>query len=251
MSDQLIELLKEQATQIKEYLTNRPKPCVILVGKTGTGKTFCLQYVARQLGFKVWTVDLLVDDVDKLIDRLKLKPLIPTIVHIISAEAVPKPKIVGIINKCKLYNTPIVIETTKPLDIDVCMEVQFYKPKARDVVKLADKLGVTYDKIKTYDDLRQVVLAKYSTMGYEESLSTTKEVEHNLKTGTYTIINDSALSLLLDSAHINFYGKDLYLFIKALQITSKCKRPYPLNGFRVVKPTVISYFLEKLRLIGD
>jgi hypothetical protein len=128
------------------------------------------------------------------------------------------------------------------------MIVQFYKPKARDIAKLANELKIPFDKIKMQDDLRQVVLSQYGSMGYEGEKSTTKDLEQSLRTGKFEEINDTMLSLLLDSAHLNFYGRDLYLFIKSLQVTDKCKRGYPLSGFKVIKPAIISYFLEKLKL---
>jgi len=239
--------LDNQIAQIRDYLTKRTVSCISLVGRPGTGKTAALYHVAEQLGYRVWTVDPLTEDLDKLIERMKLKPMDPTVIHIVSAEAITHSRLEKVVKVAQKTNAFLVLESSEPIGVD-CMEIQFFKPKARDVAKIAEELGIPYDRIKMYDDVRQVIMAKYSSAGYESEKSITKEVEHNLKTGEYNDVNDTMLSLLLDSAHMNFYGKDLYLFVKAIQVADKCKRPYPLNGFKVIKPSIISYFLEKLKL---
>jgi len=240
--------LETQIAQVRDYLTKRPAPCISLVGKPGTGKTSALYYVAEQLGYRVWTVDPLTDDIDKLVERMRLKPLVPTVVHVVSVDTLPHSRIAKLVDAAAKSNTPLVLESNETVGVSECVEIQFYRPKARDVAKIAEELGVPYDKIRMYDDIRQVLLAKYSSMGYDAERSATKQVEHSLKSGTYEGVDDTTLSLLLDSAHLNFYGKDLYLFVKALQVADKCRRPYPLNGFKTTKPTIISYFIEKLKL---
>ena len=240
-------ILQEQMAQIKEYLTRKSWPCLILVGRAGTGKTTALLHVARELNYKVWSIDLLTDDLDKVIWKMKFKPFTTIIIHIASADAVNINILSRIINEAKKHGNLLVLESTRPLGLE-CHEVEFYRPKAREIVKLIEQLNIPFDKVKMHSDLRQVVLSKYGTMGYDEEKTITKIVEQYLKTGRLEEVNDTALSLLLDSAHLNFYGKDLYFFIKTLQVADKCKRPEPLSEFKVVKPVVVSYFLEKLKL---
>ena len=245
----VIDLLQEQILQIKEYLTKKPKPCLILIGKPGTGKTTALYYVAKELGYNVWTIDPMTENLDNVIRKMKFKSLFPIIFHIISVDILPMSKINNIINEAKKNNAFLVLETNIPISHEDCMEVQFYKPKTRDIVKIVNELKIPFEKIKMYNDIRQVILSKYSTMGYDEEKSATKEIEHGLKIGKIEEIDDKKLSLLLDSAHLNFFGKDLYFFIKAIQIADKCKRGEPLTGFKVIKPTIISYYLEKIKLL--
>jgi hypothetical protein len=243
------ELLKEQVAQIAEYLRKRPKPALALVGRTGTGKTAALHIAAKEAGFNVWSVDPLTEDLDAVVERMRLKPIAPTVIHV-SADGLGRSEVRRLVEEAKRYRAFLVLESTKPIEHDDVMEVQFYRPKARDVAKLAEELKIPFENIKMYDDLRQVMLAQHGSMGYEEGRSTTKEVEQGLRRGRFEEVDDRGLSLLLDSAHLNFFGRDLFFFVKAIQAADKCRRPEPLSGFRVVKPTVVSYFLEKLKLSG-
>jgi vacuolar-type H+-ATPase subunit F/Vma7 len=241
-------MLQAQIAQIKEYLTKRPKPALILVGKPGTGKTFALTKAVEDLHYKLWTVDPLTEDLDEVSEKMRLRPIAPTVIHIPSAETLSRKEVSKLIEGAKRFRAFLVLESTEPMDHEDLMRVDFYKPRARDVVKIAEELKIPFDKIKMHNDIRQVVLAQFGSTGYEEERSATKETERALRTGKYEEVNDTMFSLLLDSAHLNFFGKDLFFFVKAIQVADKCKRGYPLEGFRAVKPTVVSYFLEKLKL---
>jgi hypothetical protein len=247
----LIEgLLKEQVAQIAEYLARRPKPALALVGRTGTGKTAALHIAAKEVGFNVWSVDPLTDDLSVVVERMKLKPIVPTMIHVSAADELGRSEVRMLVEAAKRHRAFLVLESTRPIEHEDVMEVQFYKPKARDVARLAEELKIPFENIKMYDDLRQVMLAQHGSMGYEEGRSTTKEVEQGLRRGRFEEADDRGLSLLLDSAHLNFFGRDLFFFVKAIQAADKCKRPEPLSGFKVVKPTIVSHFLEKLKLSG-
>ena len=245
LDDKSIELLfSTQIAQLMDFITKKTGVCAILIGPPGSGKTAALNYVAGKLGYSLWTVDPLIDeDLDGVLKQIKLKPLIPTILHVL-ADHLSRGDINKLVKASKATSYVVVLEATSNIETE-CVEIHFYRPRARDVVKVMERLGLKPGEVKMYTDLRQ--LSKYSD-GYEVDRSLTKTLEAGLKTGQYDTVNDSALSLLLDSAHLNFYGRDLYFFVKAIQVADKCKRPHPLSGFKTVKPTIISYFLEKLKL---
>jgi tRNA uridine 5-carbamoylmethylation protein Kti12 len=251
LDDKSIELLfNTQIAQLTDFITKRTGLCATLSGPPGTGKTVTLYYVAKKLGYRVWTVDPVIDqDIDKVLESLKFKPLSPTILHVL-IDGLARSEIEKILKASKTSSYVVVLETTNNIET-TCVEIKFYKPRARDVVKVIESIGLKPDQVKMFIDLRQLVFAKYGTLGYETDKSLTKTLEESLKTGVYSEMSDSALLLLLDSAHINFFGRDLYFFVKALQIADKCKRPHPLNGFKSVKPTIISYYLEKLKLVNE
>jgi len=244
LNDKSVELLfNTQIAQLMDFITKKTETCAILVGPPGTGKTITLNYVARRLGYRVWTVDPVIDqDIDKVLGAIRFKPLTPTILHVL-VDGLTKSEIEKVVKASRDTSYVVVLEATTNVEA-TCIEVRFYKPRARDVVKVMEEMGIKPDQVKMFSDLRQLVFAKYGTLGYDTEKSLTKTLEESLKTGTYSETSDSALLLLLDSAHLNFYGKDLYFFVKALQISSKCKRPHPLSGFKSVKPVIISYFLE-------
>jgi len=240
-------LVKEQVAQIKEALSKGA--CVVLVGRAGTGKTTALYAAAQELGYRVWTVDPLTDELDRVRVRLRSKPLVPLILHVTSADAVPLGRVRALVEAARECGVPVAVESVAPVEVEGCATVQFFKPRARDVARLVEELGLQYGAVRMYDDIRQVLLSQYGTMGYEEEVSATKRAERGLRSGKYEDVDDTVLSLLLDSAHLNFYGRDLYLFVKAVQAADRCRRGSPLSGFRVVKPVVVSYFLEKLKLV--
>jgi len=245
----LAEVLRDQIAQVKQYLLERPKPALLLVGRPGTGKTFALHKAAEELRYRVWTIDPLTEDLDIVLKKMKARPLTPLIYHVTSADALSRSEVNELIECAKKSKAPLVLESTRSIEHGDLMEVQFYKLKARDAVRIAEELKIPVERIKMYEDVRQVMLAQFGSSGYEEETSTTKELERALKTGDFKECGDTALFLLLDSAHLNFFGRDLYFFLKAIQTADKCKRPHPLMGFKVAKPTITSYFLEKLKLV--
>jgi len=85
LNDKSVELLfNTQIAQLMDFITKKTETCAILVGPPGTGKTITLNYVARRLGYRVWTVDPVIDqDIDKVLGAIRFKPLTPTILHVL------------------------------------------------------------------------------------------------------------------------------------------------------------------------
>lgn len=254
--------LDEQLNRIKEYLKNyRNSKPLLLVGSTGTGKTSSVMKVAEELGYKVWVIDCsmfgsmsLEDSVDNLLSKIRLKSIIPTILLIENINLLDRGLFEKLVKAIKNRSIPVIATSDIPINTDEFEVVNYYKPRARDLMRLVREvakdrsISINYEALNTRD-YRQALLSIYGSMGYDESKSITRELEESLKTGEYGDYDVGKLIYLLDSAHLNFYGNDLYWFVRSIVTAERVRDMEVLKGFRSEKPRIVSYFYTKLRLV--
>lgn len=225
------EILSEEIIKFRDWLSNPYIPC-ILVGPTGSGKTFTIHHVCSNLGYSVVEVEYEDLDISKMRRILTSKPILPTVYVIDNVEE--DRNLHTLISETK---NPLVFTSTKRVDSleRVCNVIIFKKPRTAKVVKLirneASKLGVDVKFDSITSDLRQAAMLIYGSMGYDAHKSVSRRVENYLKTGNIDSLEVQFIPILLRSATSNFQGKDLYFFIKALEIADKSKKIHPLKGF--------------------
>lgn len=251
--------LDRQLALIKDYVKNYrvyTKKAMLLYGPPGTGKTESVYQVARELGYKVVEYNSSDEWGGELIEEvgliLRVNSLVPTIILIDEVDNINL-NTQGILAKYIGKSVKPVVLTANDINRVhsklrvISSEVQYFKPRARDIVKIAKG-------IKTYvPDYRQArILAEYGGYGYKPSLGRVDRLVKYLRTGEYRELDKVDLVILLENMCKILNGYKLYRFIELLSIVDRVGRPDILNGFKVnVRGLDEPYFYRRLREGGE
>lgn len=240
MTEKLIGV-EDKIEEVKDWIENfnlAGKKALLLHGEPGTGKTAVVYRVAEDLGKSVVEFnasdDRRLDFLEKLKNAVRSKSLGDSLYLLDEADYVEeKQKLSEILTRT---TKPILMTANEPWKLgDVrkhCADMKFFRPRTEDVVKNAENRGVE-DMENIMRDQRQAELKKFGSEGYRSE--TMKDMlEFALTEGDYSGLELDRSSFywrLLEKID-EFYGRDLYLFVKGLATAQRTGRPQPLNGLK-------------------
>lgn len=220
---------------IENWNTRQSKKALLLHGPPGVGKTSTVYKVSDKLGFRVVefnTSDNRGKDFIKSLFKLVVtKSFTPTVILLDEVDGMDSFRGLG----------KVLTKTVKPIIMTannvnkipsnirtLCAEIHVYRPQLRDVIK-------QYKINKNIQDYRQAeLMEKYGSEGYN-TLSKTQILEDMIRKGFYYGLDKGDIIVLLRNAPRLFYGLDLYLFIKSLEVFCITERHEVLNGFKSSK----------------
>ncbi|MCW1309287.1 MAG: ATP-binding protein [Candidatus Nanoarchaeia archaeon] len=231
---------------IRSWGTNLLRTC-ILEGQSGSGKTTFAEKILKQEGYDIIFVSPEMDEetVEKILSCRT--GLTKSAILVEGIEAFDR-KIIELILKC---DKPVIVTTTEIYRLDNHLKSHSYvihvpKPDVRTIMNILKKKNnekKVAENISMLQDFRQASLSEYGSEGYQAEGG----VYRYLETGNIEYIEQKDITLLLDNAQSNFFGKELYFFIRALEIADRVGNLIPLKNFRKRFPKVErSYFYMKL-----
>jgi hypothetical protein len=255
---------EEVKEKVKEII--KKSGCLVIVGPTGSGKTYAIKKACEEMGYEMIEYDA--DEVS----AGELKRIVTTItinksvVVVDILDSASPSKQLELLKEIKIRINPIIFTAYSRGSIvqeaeKICEVVQIWRPDVRELSKyvnqLAKKKGLkpNYQALNSRD-WRQATLSLYGSHGYSEEDTVRRAVEEFFRTGIVERVDPSTLTTVVDNVG-SFYGMFAYLLIKGAVASDMTKRREPLEVVgemikgRVAKPRT-SYFLEKLRMTrGD
>jgi replication-associated recombination protein RarA len=247
---------------IEEFIANWKKGDVLLlIGSSGTGKTEAIKKACEKLNYNMWDIDSVDLDVEDLKRKCSLKPFSNVLVVVDVVDNLPFSVQSRLADVVKESNIPIIITAHEQRNVakallNVCKVVYFNKPKARDLLNVANeyskKVGLkpNYDALK--GDYRQALLSVYGSGGYESREGIMQIIKNFFTNLEIEEVDERVLINILDNSH-KLYGFYTYLLVKALCVADKAKRVEPLKmeEFKHGGSLSVSYFYEKMRLVKE
>lgn len=239
MSEKKLIGLDDKIEEVKDWIENfnlAGKKALLLHGEPGTGKTETVFRAADELKRNVVEFnasdDRKSDFLGKLKNAVRSKSLDQSIYLLDEVDSLNnQSKLVEILEKT---TKPILMTANEPWKLKkvrkYCADMKFFRPHTEDVVKNAEQRGVE-NMEGIMRDQRQAELKKFGSEGYQNE--TMKDMlEYALSEGDYSNLDlsDSSFYWRLLERIDKFYGRDLYLFVKALAVAQKTGRPQPLKG---------------------
>ena len=251
--------LESQISEIKEFIISWKKgQALLLIGASGTGKTASIKQVCEELKYQIWEVDWTEIDFEKLIQKCKLKPINNIIIVVDNVDELSDSQQNKLVKLIKESNIPIIMTAQKQYQVNdellkICKVVQFYKPRAGDMLSLANELSKQLNLKPNYQalkgDYRQVLYSVLGSQGYESEESLIQIIKNYFNKLQLDEINDRILINILDNSH-RFYGFFTYLLVWAVSSADRTKRVYPLllEELKYSGSISSSYFYDKVRL---
>jgi Cdc6-like AAA superfamily ATPase len=251
--------LETQIREIKEFIQNWKKGnSLLLIGSSGTGKTASIKQVCEELKYGIWEIDYTDINFEDLMKKCKLKPIYNMVIIIDNIDELPESQQSKLIKIIKESNIPIIMTAYKQYQVNedllkICKVIQFYKPKAGDMLKLVNEVSKQLNLKPNYQalkgDFRQALYSVFGSQGYESEESLMQIIKNYFNNLKLEEINDKILITILDNSH-RFYGFYIYLLVKSLAVSDFTKRPEPLklNELKYSGSIIPSYFYEKLRI---
>lgn len=227
--------------EIKEWIESWPsgKRVLLLTGSPGVGKTESVYVVAEKLNRGIVEFNASDERTSEFLNKLRIalasKSLTNSIYLLDEADYVDDKK--GLLDILIRTNQPLIMTANEPWKLgrlrQACSEIRFFRPRMEDIIKNAEQLGVE-NKGDMIRDHRQAELRKFNSEGYDDK-TMNERIDYMLRTGDYSGINfDRSYDYwrLIEESN-KFYGRDLFLFVKALAVAQKIGRSEPLKGLKI------------------